>query len=100
MNDFVVHRLRSKPVEYTVSISHYVRDGQWVMHIAKISDITVDKENMLRVAADLRMAASWIEEDFGTPPRDDNEIPPEPGSSQYVSLEPQPLPASDDTRDV
>lgn len=99
-SEFVVHRLRAKPVEYTVSISHYVRDGKWVMCVANISDVAIDKENMLRVAADLRMAASWIEEDFGGPSTDDNPIPPKMDGSQIVTIGPQPLPTSADLKNV
>ncbi len=72
---FVVHRLRSKPVEYTVTISHFVRAGQWVMSVG-VDDVAEDRENRLRVAADLRAAAEWIEEDYGSPPSDDNPVPP------------------------
>jgi hypothetical protein len=73
---FIVHRLRSKPVEYTVTISHFVRAGEWVMSVG-VNDIDDDRENKLRVAADLRAAADWIEEDYGAPePATDNPIPP------------------------
>lgn len=72
---FVVHRLRAKPVEYSVTISHYVSDGEWTMR-ATLNDVAGDKENCLRVAADLRMAAQWIEEDWGAEPATDNPVPP------------------------
>jgi hypothetical protein len=83
---FVVHRLRSKPVEYTVLISHFVRAGQWVMSVG-VNDIADTREDRLRVAADLRAAAEWIEEDYGAEPSSDNPIPPTPSLS--VSSEPQ-----------
>lgn len=76
---FVVHRLRAKPVEYTVIISHFVRAGQWVMSVG-VNDVEDDRENKLRVAADLRKAAEWIEQDYGAEPADDNPVPPEPVS--------------------
>jgi len=40
---FVVHRLRAKPVEYTLTISHFVRDGQWVMSVG-VNDVSMDHE--------------------------------------------------------
>jgi len=72
---FIVHRLRSKPVEYTVTISHFVRAGEWVMSVG-INDIADTREARLRVAADLAAAARWIEEDYGAEPSTDNPIPP------------------------
>jgi predicted RNase H-like HicB family nuclease len=99
-SEFVVHRLRAKPVEYSVSISHYVRDGQWVMRVAEITGVATDRENMLRVAADLRKAAEWLEEDFGGTPAEDNPIPPKQDGSLYVTSGPQPLLASDDAKDA
>jgi hypothetical protein len=86
-NGFIVHRLRSKPVEYTVTISHFVRAGKWVMSVG-VDNVEDDRENKLRVAADLRAAAEWIEEDYGAPePSTDNPIPP--AGSRNVTLEPQ-----------
>jgi hypothetical protein len=72
---FIVHRLRSKPVEYTVTISHFVRSGQWVMSVG-VNDIADTREDRLRVAADLAAAARWIEEDYGEEPATDNPLPP------------------------
>lgn len=84
---FIVHRLRAKPVEYTVTISHFVRDGKWVMSVG-VDDVADDRENKLRVAADLRAAADWIEEDYGaSEPAIDNPIPP--SGSRNVTSEPQ-----------
>lgn len=83
---FVVHRLRSKPVEYTVTISHFVRAGEWVMSVG-VNDIADTREDRLRVAADLAAAARWIEEDYGAEPATDNPIPP--SLSQNVTPEPQ-----------
>lgn len=74
-NAFVVHRLRSKPVEYTVAISHFVSAGEWVMSVG-INNICDTREDKLRVAADLRKAAEWIEEDYGAQPATDNPVPP------------------------
>jgi hypothetical protein len=72
---FIVHRLRSKPVEYTLTISHFVRAGEWVMSVG-VNDIANTREDNLRVAADLRAAARWIEEDYGAEPATDNPVPP------------------------
>lgn len=60
MNQFVVHRLRSKPVEYTVRIRHFVVDGKWMMGV-EVLDIANDDENHKRVAGDLRDAADMID---------------------------------------
>jgi hypothetical protein len=64
MNDprdaFVIHRLRAKPVEYTVKISHFVQDGEWTMAIT-VLDLDDDQETKSRLAADLRVAADWLE---------------------------------------
>lgn len=76
---FVVKRLRAKPVEYKVLISHFVRNGEWVMSVG-VEGVEEDRENRLRVAADLAAAARWIEEDYGKPPSTDNPIPPTPES--------------------
>lgn len=82
---FVVKRLRSKPISYTITISHFVRAGEWVM---SVDGVEMDPENMLRVAADLRKAAEWIEADYGAAPVDDNPVPPNP-LSRNVTPEPQ-----------
>lgn len=60
MNQFVIHRLRSKPVEYTVRIKHFVSGGQWMMSVG-VEDIAEDDVNRDRVADDLRDAAILIE---------------------------------------
>lgn len=88
--DFVVHRLRAKPVEYTVTISHFVRAGQWVMSVG-VDGTDDDKENRLRVADDLEAAARWIREDYGdqAPDEDLGPSPLPPAVSQIVTLEPQ-----------
>ena len=60
MSKFVVNRLRAKPVEYTVRISHFVAAGEWQMAI-EIEDIgPMDLENKKRIAADLQLAAELI----------------------------------------
>jgi hypothetical protein len=41
-----------------------------------VNDIADTREDRLRVAADLRAAAQWIEEDYGAEPSSDNPIPP------------------------
>lgn len=80
-DQFVVHRLRAKPVEYSVDISHFVRDGKWVMQ-GRVNNIAETKEDMLRVAGDLRALAQWLEEDFANKPSiagfDPNPTPPLP----------------------
>ena len=59
-DQFVVHRLRSKPVEYTVIIRHFVVDGLWQMGVT-VQDVSDDDTNHQRVAADLRYAAEMLE---------------------------------------
>lgn len=61
-NQFVVHRLRSKPVEYTVTIKHFVSGGDWVMSVM-VGDVSEDPENRFRVAADLEHAARMLRDD-------------------------------------
>lgn len=56
---FVIHRLRSKPVEYSVTIRHYVSNGEWEMSMT-VEGATDDAENRDRVAEDLEVAASWL----------------------------------------
>lgn len=60
-DQFVVHRLRSKPVEYTVRIRHFVVDGKWQLGVT-VLDIAEDDEQKSRVAADLRRAADMLDE--------------------------------------
>lgn len=59
---FLIQRLRSKPVEYTVTIRHFVADGDWVMSVC-VQDVSDDDINKLRVADDLKRAAAMIIED-------------------------------------
>lgn len=65
MNAFVANRLRSKPVEYTVTISHFCAGGEWQMSV-KFADVGDDDENKRRVAHDLRAAADLIDNDLTT----------------------------------
>lgn len=58
---FVVHRLRSKPVEYTVKIRHFVSGGEWVMGVSVHDVSEPDEAQKERVAADLRYAAELLE---------------------------------------
>lgn len=58
-NQFVVHRLRSKPVEYNVTIRHFISGGEWVMSV-QVNDVSEDPENRFRVAADLDAAARLL----------------------------------------
>ena len=60
MNQFVVHRLRAQPVEYTVTIKHFVSAGEWTMG-ATVEGVDKDEETRKRVAFDLRTAADWLE---------------------------------------
>lgn len=62
MNDFVIKRLRSKPVEYTVTIRHFIAAGEWKMSVA-VQDVSEDDTNRKRVASDLRRAAEMLEEE-------------------------------------
>lgn len=60
MNDFVIHRLRSKPVSYTVGINHFVAEGEWKMGI-EVTGAGEDDENKRRIASDLRAAAEMLD---------------------------------------
>ena len=57
---FVIKRLRSKPVEYTVTIRHFAMDGEWMMSV-NVSGAGDDDENRRRVASDLSRASEIIE---------------------------------------
>lgn len=60
-DQFIIHRLRAKPVEYNLKIRHFVIDGEWVMGVT-ISDVDIEiDEEARRVADDLRRAADMIE---------------------------------------
>lgn len=61
-NQFVVHRLRSKPVEYTVTIRHFVSGGEWHMSV-QVNDVSEDPENRFRVAADLAHASHMLRDE-------------------------------------
>jgi hypothetical protein len=62
-DQFIVHRLRAKPVEYNLNIRHFVIDGEWVMGVT-ITDVDIEiDEEARRVADDLRRAADMIERD-------------------------------------
>lgn len=56
---FVIHRLRSKPVEYSITIRHYIAAGDWQMSVT-VEGAADDNENRCRVAEDLDIAASWL----------------------------------------
>ncbi len=64
MNQFVVHRLIAAPVEYTVTIKHFVSGGEWTMSAA-VYGVDKDEETRKRVAFDLRTAADWLEKGEG-----------------------------------
>lgn len=59
-DQFVIHRLRSKPVEYTVQIRHFVSGGSWQMGVT-VLDLAEGDEARSRVADDLRYAADMLE---------------------------------------
>lgn len=59
-NRFVINRLRTKPVSYSVRLSHLVIAGEWQMGV-EFFDVAGDMENRARIAADLRRAAEMIE---------------------------------------
>ena len=59
-DQFIVHRLRSKPIKYTVTINHFVSAGEWQMGVT-VQDVGEDDTNRERVAADLRAAADMLE---------------------------------------
>lgn len=58
-DQFTIHRLRAKPVEYSVVIRHFVAEGEWQMAI-ELRDVDTDQENRERIAADLEVAARWL----------------------------------------
>lgn len=60
-NAFVAHRLRSKPIAYTVRIEHFVEAGQWMTSYS-IHDVAGDMENRNRIAADLRKFADRLDD--------------------------------------
>ncbi len=59
-DQFVIHRLKSKPVSYSVGISHFVSHGEWQMAIT-VTGVGEDNENKRRVATDLRAAAEMLD---------------------------------------
>jgi len=63
-DQFVIHRLRAKPVEYSVTIRHFVVDGEWQMGVS-VSGVSDDDENKKRVSFDLRRAADMIDDNKG-----------------------------------
>ena len=65
-DQFVIHRLRAKPVEYTVKIRHFVSGGEWMMGVT-VCDIEEGERGRLSVAADLRHAAGMLEDLTATP---------------------------------
>lgn len=61
-DQFVVHRLRSKPIEYTVGIRHFVVAGEWQMGVT-VHDVAEGSEERRRVASDLRYAADMLDKE-------------------------------------
>lgn len=58
---FVIHRLRAKPISYSVGITHFVGDGDWMMSVT-VNDVSMENDDeRARVAEDLRAAADLIE---------------------------------------
>lgn len=58
---FVIHRLRAKPITYSVEISHFVGDGDWMMSVT-VNDVSMENlDERSRVAEDLRACAALIE---------------------------------------
>jgi hypothetical protein len=65
---FIVHRLRSRPVEYTVTMRHFVSGDRWMMGVA-FDGIALDNaEDRRRVALDLKAAATMLEDEDEAPP--------------------------------
>lgn len=62
-DQFVVHRLRAKPVCYTVRLRHFVLAGKWMMGVI-VEGVAKDDEQTRRVAYDLRRAADMLEGDM------------------------------------
>ena len=61
-DQFVVHRLRAKPVEYTVKIRHFVSGGGWMIGV-QVLDLEDSDRARLCVADDLRRVADIVEDD-------------------------------------
>jgi hypothetical protein len=58
---FVIHRLRAKPVEYTVKIRHFVERNEWMIGVI-VCDIEENERGRLSVADDLRRCAEMLED--------------------------------------
>jgi hypothetical protein len=61
-NQFVIHRLRAKPIEYTVKIRHFVSGGRWMIGV-QVNDLEDSDRARLSVADDLRRVADIVEDD-------------------------------------
>lgn len=59
-NQFIIHRLRAKPVEYTVKIRHFVSGGEWYMGVT-VCDLADTERDRFSVIADLRHALEILE---------------------------------------
>ena len=59
-DQFVVHRLRSQPVEYTITIKHFVSGGEWTMSVT-VKGVDDGPTSKSRVASDLRRAAEMLD---------------------------------------
>jgi hypothetical protein len=56
-DNFVLHRLRAKPVTYTVEINHFVSDGKWTCRLKLIGIGDLTEQQRKNISADLEWAA-------------------------------------------
>jgi hypothetical protein len=58
---FIIHRLRSKPVEYTITLRHFVSGGEWMLGVL-VNDIENSQRAKEAIASDLRYAAAMLDD--------------------------------------
>ena len=63
-DQFVIHRLRAKPVEYTIKIRHFVSGGEWMIG-ATVCGIEENARAKLSVVEDLRQVIEMFERESG-----------------------------------
>lgn len=93
-DQFVIYRLRAKPVEYSVRIRHFVSGGEWMMGVT-VYDVAESDRAKLAVVDDLRRAIEIFEEEKSStelrrewlaqrngylPPPLERDCPPRPAS--------------------
>jgi hypothetical protein len=65
-DQFIINRLRAKPIEYAVELSHVCDDGEWHLGIA-VFDVCEEASSRRRVAGDLRRAAEILATKLAAP---------------------------------